>query len=128
MSTDQTTHMASFIRYAMAFETAYASDDWKVVDDLLANDISWVVEGVAPPIGGVFFQRAQVIEAMRSSCNMFDRRFNVRIPATTETPIEIPGWCVLPFHRDLSTSRTSRCSTQRTRMGLFRRRKTRDAS
>jgi hypothetical protein len=89
--------MQSFIKYAMAFETAYASDDWKVVDDLLADNISWVVEGVDQPIGGVFFQREQVIEAMRSSCNMFDRRFNVRIPAATETPVEIPGGVYFPF-------------------------------
>jgi hypothetical protein len=98
MSTDQNpNHMQSFIKYAMAFEEAYASDDWKVVDDLLADNISWVVEGVEAPIGGIFFGREPVINAMRSSCNTFDRRFDTRLPATTATPIEIPGGVYFPF-------------------------------
>jgi hypothetical protein len=46
-------HMKSFLTYANAFEVAYESDDWGVVDDLLADDISWVVEGVDEPNGGV---------------------------------------------------------------------------
>jgi hypothetical protein len=96
MSTEQP-HLKTFLKYAMAFESAYATDDWQVVDELLADNISWVVEGVDEPIGGVFFRREPVIDAMRSSCNTFDRRFNQRIPATTETPIEIPGGVYFPF-------------------------------
>ena len=89
--------MKSFLTYAAAFEVAYESDDWSVVDDLLADNISWIVEGVDEPIGGVFFRRGPVIDAMRSSCNAFDRRFDIRIPAATETPITIPGGVYFPF-------------------------------
>jgi hypothetical protein len=89
--------MKSFLTYANAFEVAYESDDWSVVDELLADDISWVVEGVDEPIGGVFFRRGPVIEAMRSSCNAFDRRFDTRIPAATATPIVISGGVYFPF-------------------------------
>jgi hypothetical protein len=98
MTTEKTpNHMKSFLTYAAAFEVAYESDDWKVVDDLLTDTISWVVEGVDEPIGGIFFRREAVIEAMRSSCNAFDRRFDVRIPAATETPVVIPGGVYFPF-------------------------------
>jgi hypothetical protein len=91
------TPMQSFMGYASAFEVAYESDDWKVVDDLLADNISWIVEGVDAPIGGVFFGRGPVVDAMRFSCNTFDRRFDVRLPAATELPIEIPGGVYFPF-------------------------------
>jgi hypothetical protein len=98
MPTDATpNHMKSFLTYAAAFEVAYESDDWKVIDDLLTDNISWVVEGVDEPIGGVFFRRESVISAMRSSCNAFDRRFDVRVPAATETPVVIPGGVYFPF-------------------------------
>jgi hypothetical protein len=64
---------------------------------VLADNISWIVEGVDAPIGGVFSGRGPVVEAMRLSCNTFDRRFDLRMPAATEMPIEIPGGVYFPF-------------------------------
>jgi hypothetical protein len=83
--------MRSFVRYAVAFEKAYARDDWSLVEPYLADDIIWTVSGVKPPIGGASVGRVAALAAIQRSCAYFDRRFDRREPRATEGPIPIPG-------------------------------------
>jgi len=81
----------AFLSYAAAFEAGFAADDWKLVAASLTDDVVWTVGGVPPPVGGVYQGRADVLRAMKQSCDSFDRRFDVREPRIVDGPTPLPG-------------------------------------
>lgn len=66
-----------FIRYAAAFEVAYATDDWSTVRDCFAEDAVYEVEG-GPPFGGAWQGRDAIVDHMIESVNSFDRTYDER--------------------------------------------------
>ena len=81
--------MQSFFDYAAAFEAAYSADDWQLVAPHLTDDIVSVVEDVPQPVGGRHEGRDAVLDAFRTSCASFDRRFDVREPRLVEGPLRL---------------------------------------
>ena len=80
-----------FETYAEAFELGFASRDWQVVDDLLADDVTWSLEGLPAPTGGTQVGRKAVIAKIRKSIDGFDRRFDLRKPEMTSPLTAIPS-------------------------------------
>lgn len=79
-----------YLRYAAAFETAYASDDWDVLDPLFTADA--VYETIAPPpFGTVCTGLAEIKAFFARSVTGFDRRFDTRSVEMTEGPAERDG-------------------------------------
>ncbi|MCK6556752.1 nuclear transport factor 2 family protein [Candidatus Binatia bacterium] len=79
-----------YLRYAAAFETAYASDDWNVLDPLFTEDA--VYETIAaPPFGTVCNGLAAIKAFFTQSVNGFDRRFDTRNVEIVEGPTERDG-------------------------------------
>jgi len=66
--------------FAEAFETAYATDDWAVLEPFLADDVSSELNGTR--VDG----RAAVLDSFRVSCDAFDRRFDRRAMRIIEGP------------------------------------------
>jgi len=86
----------SFLIYADAFEVGFASRDWQVVADLMAENVSWTYE-IPPPEGGTHVGRDNAIAAIRRSVDGFDRRFDLRKPEVTKPPMAFPGGVYLPW-------------------------------
>jgi hypothetical protein len=74
-----------FGAYAEAFEKAFASDDWSVVEPFFAEDIVYAAE-LDPPFGGVFEGRPAVLAYMKSILDRLDRRFESRELALLDGP------------------------------------------
>ena len=89
--------IASFMAYAEAFEIGHATRDWKVVGDLFADSITWILDGLPPPIGGAHIGRESVLEGIRSSVDSIDRRFDLRIPEATSPPKAFADGIYLPW-------------------------------
>jgi hypothetical protein len=85
----QPTH--AFFQYAEAFEQGFASRDWSHVERLMTDDVIWSVADTTPPVGGTCVGRGDAIDAIRTSTDTFDRRFDRREPRIVEGPREIPG-------------------------------------
>ncbi len=74
-----------FGEYAAAFEKAYESDDWSVLDPYFTEDA--VYEVLAPaPVGGIAEGRGKVYDHFKGSVDGFDRRFDVRDLQLAEGP------------------------------------------
>ena len=79
-----------YLRYAAAFETAYASNDWTVLDPLFTADA--VYETIAaPPFGTVCTGLAAIKAFFAQSVDGFDRRFDTRGVDVLEGPVERDG-------------------------------------
>ena len=66
-----------FVKYAAAFEEAYASDDWSLVAPFFTDDA--VYEAQLPePLGGRFEGRAAILGYFQFVLDNFDRRFASR--------------------------------------------------
>lgn len=89
--------IASFMAYAEAFEVGFATKDWKVVGDLFADDITWILDGIPPPVGGTHIGREAVLEGIRLSVDSFDRRFDLRKPEATSPPAAFAHGIYLPW-------------------------------
>ncbi len=76
-----------FVEYAAAFEKAYASDDWSVLEPLLTDDVVYEVP-IDPPIGGRFEGKQTLLAYFQDIVNRFDRRFDSRKVALDEGPRE----------------------------------------
>ncbi len=87
----------AFMIYAEAFEVGFASRDWQIVDDLMADDVTWTLEGLPKPMGGTEVGRKAVIAKIRESVDSFDRRFDLRKPEMTSPPTAIPSGIHLPW-------------------------------
>jgi hypothetical protein len=66
-----------FAAYAAAFEKAYASDDWSIVEPFFTEDAVYEV-GLGPPLGGRFEGRPAVLAYFKRALDGFDRRFASR--------------------------------------------------
>ena len=82
--------LSDFLRYATAFEDAFAADDWRIVDQHFDDEIAWSCAGLA---GANYMAqgRAQVSAAIKQSVDTFDRRFDLREPQAVGVPAVIPG-------------------------------------
>ena len=74
-----------FVRYAAAFEVAYATDDWSAVRDCFAEDAVYDVEA-SPPFGGSWKGRDAIVDHMIESVNAFDRTYDERDLAVLSPP------------------------------------------
>lgn len=89
--------IASFMAYAEAFEVGFATKDWKIVGDHFADDITWILDGLPPPVGGTHIGRDAVLEGIRQSVDSLDRRFDLRKPEATSPPAAFVDGVYLPW-------------------------------
>jgi hypothetical protein len=80
-------HIAHFAAYAAAFEKAFESDDWSVVEPFFTEDAVYETQ-LEPPLGGRFEGRPVVLAYMKDVLDAFDRRFESREIAALEGPTE----------------------------------------
>ena len=79
-----------FGEYAEAFEKAYESDDWSILEQYFTEDA--VYDFVAnPPLGGRHEGRATILKDFKELVNGFDRRFVSRRVDPIEGPVEKNG-------------------------------------
>ena len=76
-----------FAEYAGAFEKAYASDDWSLVEPYFHEDAVYEVNA-APPFGGRFEGRDAILAYFQEIVNRLDRRFASREIEGMEGPRE----------------------------------------
>jgi hypothetical protein len=69
-----------FDAYAAAFEAAYESDDWSLLEPYFTEDV------VSELNGGRVEGRAALLAAFRDAVRMFDRRFDTRRHRITRGP------------------------------------------
>lgn len=82
--------MARFAAYAAAFEKAFASDDWSLVEPFFTEDAVYEV-ALDPPMGGRFEGRAAILAYFKDILDRVDRRFDSREVALLEGPREDGG-------------------------------------
>jgi predicted ester cyclase len=84
------TDLERFFGYVRAFELAYLTDNWTLLEPCFSEDACHLVDdgGV---LGGDDHGRAAVIEGLAGSVLRADRRFDVRIPEILEGPIARDG-------------------------------------
>ncbi len=78
---------AHFAAYAEAFEKAFVSDDWSLVEPFFTEDAVYEV-ALDPPMGGCFEGRAAILAYFKAVLDQFDRRFESREIALIEGPKE----------------------------------------
>jgi hypothetical protein len=78
---------AQFGVYAAAFEKAYASDDWSVVEPFFTEDASYHIN-LEPPMGGCIEGRDAILTYFKVTLDGFDRKFDSRDLALLEGPKE----------------------------------------
>jgi hypothetical protein len=74
-----------FAEYAAAFEKAYASDDWSLLEPYFTEDAVYDV-ALGPPLGGRHEGRAAILAFFRDIVSRFDRRFESRALTLLEGP------------------------------------------
>lgn len=79
--------ISHFASYAGAFEKAFASDDWSLVEPFFTEDAVYDV-GLDAPLGGRFEGRATILAYFKEVLDRFDRRFESRAVALLEGPKE----------------------------------------
>lgn len=79
--------IANFAAYAAAFEKAFESDDWSVVEPFFTEDAVYEVSA-APPFGGRFEGREAVLAFFKEILDRLDRRFDSREIELLEGPRE----------------------------------------
>jgi predicted ester cyclase len=79
--------MPDFLNYILAFETAFAADDWDGVRDCFASDASHVVHA-AEPLGREAKGNDAIADGFRLDLNGLDRRFDQRIPEILDGPFQ----------------------------------------
>jgi hypothetical protein len=74
-----------FLAYAAAFEEAFHSDDWSVVEPFFTEDAVYHV-ALDPPFGGYFEGRAAILAYFKDVLDRLDRRFETRKGELLEAP------------------------------------------
>lgn len=74
-----------FAEYADAFEKAYASDDWSIVEPYFTDDAVYEIVGEAP-LASLVEGRDAVLAHFKRSVDAFDRRFDSRAIDLLEGP------------------------------------------
>ncbi len=80
-------NIARFAAYAAAFENAYESDDWSVVEPFFAENAVYDA-GSARFLGGHFEGRDAILAYFKDALDGFDRRFDSREITPIEGPVE----------------------------------------
>lgn len=83
--------IARFVEYAAAFEKAYASDDWTLVEPFFTEDAEYEILGMPAPLGGRFSGRAAILAYFQRVLDGFDRRFASREVGLVSGPREDAG-------------------------------------
>jgi hypothetical protein len=74
-----------FAAYAAAFEKAYASNDWSLVEPFFTEDAVYD-SGLGAPFGGTVTGRPAILSYFEEIVDRFDRRFASRELALLEGP------------------------------------------
>lgn len=80
-------NIAQFVRYAAAFEQAYAADDWTIVEPFFAENAVYET-GSAAFFGGHFVGRPAILDYFKRVLDGFDRRFESRQLSLLDGPFE----------------------------------------
>ncbi len=78
---------AHFAAYAGAFEKAFVSDEWSLLEPFFTEEAIYEV-ALDPPMGGRFEGRAAILAYFKEILDRFDRRFESREIARLEGPKE----------------------------------------
>jgi hypothetical protein len=76
-----------FLGYAAAFEQAFESDDWSVLEPFFSGEAVYEVPG-GPPFGKLVQGVDNIISSFRLDVNSFDRKFDRRIVKFLQPPYE----------------------------------------
>lgn len=82
-----------FALYAAAFEKAYASNDWSLIEPYFTEGAVYEVKDVPAPLGGAQEGREAILAYFPRVLDAFDRRFATREVKLLEGPRE-GGDCV----------------------------------
>lgn len=85
-----------FARYALAFEQAFASDDWTALGEHFTPDATYETFGAAP-LAGCAAGRDAVVARLRGLVGALDRRFDRRVPVVLEGPSARDGGVWIRF-------------------------------
>jgi hypothetical protein len=91
------TSLERFYSYVRAFELAYLTDDWTLLEPHLADGCAHTVAGGGPFGDGGSPGRAHAIAGLRESVHTVDRRFDVRIPHILAGPATRPDGIWMRF-------------------------------
>jgi hypothetical protein len=80
-----------FAAYAAAFEKAYESNDWSLVEPFFTEDAVYEVHDFPEPLGGVVRGRGEILAYFDRILNGFDRKFGSRAVELLEGPRESDG-------------------------------------
>ncbi len=80
--------IALFANYAAAFEDAYKSNDWSLIEAFFSEDAVYDVGQMPAPLGGRCEGRAAILAYFDRVLNGFDRRFATRAIALVDGPRE----------------------------------------
>ena len=80
--------IALFARYAAAFEDAYKSDDWALLEPFFSEDAVYDVGDIPGPLGGRSEGRDAILAYFNRVLNSFDRRFATRTIGLVDGPRE----------------------------------------
>lgn len=83
------TKIEQFLSYAAAFETTYADDDWRRLENYFTEDATYRVSGL--PTAYELHGRDNILRGMRKSVDGFDRKMTVRRIVPTAPPTEANG-------------------------------------
>lgn len=75
----------SFIHHTLAFEQAFVTDFWQILEPLYAPGATHSIED-GGPFGDTDHGPAAIADGLRRSVHTVDRRFDLRIPAITDGP------------------------------------------
>src|SRR5262245_59458697 len=84
------TNLGGFFQYVQAFELAWLSEEWSLLEPLFADDARHVVHH-GGPLGGIDEGRDAVIAGLRASVHGADRRFDARLPEIVAGPATRPN-------------------------------------
>lgn len=94
--------LVHFLNYALAFETAYFTNRFEVLEPYFTEDAISEIHSTQFP--GKCEGRKAVLLAFRDSCNKIDRRFDRREPRFTIPPKIIDGGVyfkfIITYYRD----------------------------
>jgi hypothetical protein len=91
------TQLERFFSYVRAFELAYLTDDWTLLEPHFADGCWHTVAGGGPFGDGGPPGRANAIAGLRQSVHDVDRRFDARIPHILAGPVTRPDGIWMRF-------------------------------
>jgi SnoaL-like domain len=77
--------LSQFLAYAAAFEKAFESDDWSLIEPFFTKDAVYQV-GLPGTFGGLIAGRPAILDYFKRVLDAFDRRFATRAIALLDGP------------------------------------------